>query len=146
MRQAREARAAREQALAAREEGIEAALVDFFRAVSEVGRINEQAKARADALLAEATRTGEAPWAAACAAVARLRELVGNNAQVVELCGLRLEDVRNMLAATRASEEPPAGALGAGRQGEPGAAPGAADELAGEPAPGESLPPPMATG
>ena len=82
VRRAREASAVREKALAVREKAIEAALIDFFRAVGEVERINDQARARADTLLAEATRASETPWSAACAAVRRLRELVGNNAQV----------------------------------------------------------------
>jgi hypothetical protein len=146
VRRAREARAAREETLAARETAIEAALVDFFRAVGEVERIKEQAKARADALLAEATRVAETPWAAACTAVQRLRELVGNNAQVAELCGLKLEDVRDMLAAIKASEEPRADGGETSRPGEPGTTPEARDEVAGEPASGELSPPRTATG
>lgn len=129
VRRAREARAAREEALAVREEAIEAALVDYFRAAGEVDRIREQARVRADALLAEATRVTSAPWAAACTAVRRLRDLVGNNAQVAQLCGLRPEDVRIMLAATRGDEGPPVDAGETTYHAEP------AGELAGEPAP-----------
>lgn len=106
VRRAREARAAREEALTEREEAIEAALVDYFRASGEADRIKQQAKAKADALVVEAARVAKVPWAEACAAVRRLRELVGNNAQVAELCGLRLGEVREMLAATQPNEEP----------------------------------------
>jgi hypothetical protein len=127
VRRAREARAAREEALAAREEAIEVALVDYFRAAGEADRIREQARARADALLTEATRVASVPWAAACAAVRRLRDLVGNNAQVAELCGLKPEEVRGMLAATRAGEAP----TDAGKTARPAESP---DELVGEPA------------
>jgi hypothetical protein len=110
MRLARERRAAREQALAAREKAIEAALVDYFRAAGEAERVKQAARVKTDALLAEAARVAETPWAAACAAVRRLRDLCSNNAEVAQLCGLRLEDVREMLAATRSSQEPPAAA------------------------------------
>ena len=105
VRRAREARAAREEALTAREEAIEAALVDYFRAAGEVERINQQAQAKADALVNEAVRVAAAPWAEACAAVRRLRELLGSNAAVGKLCGLKLERVREMLAATRVDKE-----------------------------------------
>jgi hypothetical protein len=108
IRRAREARAAREEAMAAREKAIEAALIDYFTAAGEAERISEQAKARAGALLADAARTAEAPRAAARAAVRRLRDLLGSNAQVAELCELRPEEVRDMLAATRPGHEPSA--------------------------------------
>ena len=104
VRRAREARAAREEALTAREEAIEAALVDYFRAAGEVERIKHQAQAKADALVNEAARVAATPWADACAAVRRLRELLGSNAAVAKLCGLKLEGVRDMLAATRTDE------------------------------------------
>jgi hypothetical protein len=84
--------------------------VDYFRAAGEADRIREQARARADALLTEATRVASVPWAAACAAVRRLRDPVGNNMQVAELCGLKPEEVRGMLAAIREGEQPPADA------------------------------------
>lgn len=137
VRRAREARAAREQALAAREEAIEATLVAYFQAIGEVERITQQAQVKADALLAEAARTAATPRAAACAAVRQLRELVGNNAQVAELCGLKLEEVRDMLAATRADEAPPDASETEGHE-ESRTTP---DGAAGEPAPGE--PPPQ---
>jgi hypothetical protein len=79
------------------------ALVDYFRAVGEAERIKLQAQLKADALLAEATRAVATPWAAACAAVRRLRDLCDNNA---ELCGLKLEDVRDMLGASRNEVSP----------------------------------------
>ncbi len=132
VRRAREARAAREEALAAREEAIETALVDYFRAVGETERIKQQAQLKADALLAEATRAVATPWAAACAAVRRLRDLCDNNAEVAELCGLKLEDVRDMLAASRNEDSPVADTAETQGSGETGATPDAADELAGE--------------
>jgi hypothetical protein len=82
------------------------ALVDYFRAVGEAERIKLQAQLKADALLAEATRAVATPWAAACAAVRRLRDLCDNNAEVAELCGLKLEDVRDMLGASRNEVSP----------------------------------------
>jgi hypothetical protein len=107
VRRAREARAVREEALTAREEAIEAALIDYFRAVGEVERIKQRAQTKADALVDEAARVAAVPWAEACAAVRRLRELLGNNAAVGQLCGLRLEDVRGVLAPARVNEEAP---------------------------------------
>jgi hypothetical protein len=129
VRRAREARAAREEALAAREEAIEVALVDYFRAVGETERIKQQAQLKADALLAEATRATATPWAAACAAVRRLRDLCDNNAELAELCGLKLEDVRDMLAARR-NEESPATDVAETPPGESKATLNGADELA----------------
>lgn len=105
VRLARERRAAREEAFAVREKAIESALVDYFRAAGEVERVKQAAQVKADAVLAEAARVALTPWAAACAAVRRLRDLCENNAEVAQLCGLRLEDVRDMLAAARAGEE-----------------------------------------
>jgi len=129
VRRAREARAAREEALAAREEAIEAALVDYFRAIGETERIKQQAQLKADAVLAEATRAVATPWAAACAAVRRLRDLCDNNAEVAELCGLKLEDVRDMLIVSRTEESPTADAAETPRPGDSRAALGGAEEL-----------------
>ena len=134
VRRAREARAAREEALAIREAQVEAALVEFFAAKGEVERIRQQATLKADAVLAEAARVAVAPWAAACAAVRRLRDLCGSNATVAELCGLKLQDVREMLAVPRAGEEPPpAGADEAADPGESTGDTGAPDDVAEEP-------------
>jgi hypothetical protein len=133
VRRAREVRVAREEALAAREKAIEAVLVEYFKAAGEVDRIKHMAQVKADAVLAEATRSTATPWAAACAAVRRLRDLCENNAEVAGLCGLRLEDVRDMLAATRAGEEPPAGGAGeAARPVESQSAAAVSDEVADE--------------
>jgi hypothetical protein len=109
VRRAREARAARKEKLAAREEAIESALVAYFQAVGEVERVRQQAQVKAHALLAEADRVAATPWASACAAVRQLRDLPGSNNQVAELCGLRPEEVREMLVTTRPAREPPAG-------------------------------------
>jgi hypothetical protein len=146
VRRAREARAAREKVLAAREKAIEAALVDFFQAVAEVERVKDQAQGKADALLAEAARVAGAPWAAACAAVRRLRELLGSNALVAELCGLRLEDVREMVAATGPPAEPPADAGETSGSSKPGVARDAPDEPGRAPAADEGASPPAEEG
>jgi hypothetical protein len=119
VRRAREARAAREEALTAREEAIEEALVDYFRAAGEVDRIRQQAQARADALVSEAGRIAGTPWAEACAALRRLRELLGSNAAVAELCELKVADVRDMLAAARPDEAPAAAAGSLGTRSHP---------------------------
>jgi hypothetical protein len=122
VRRAREVRVAREEALAAREKAIEAALVEYFRAAGEADRVRQAAQVKAEAVLAEAARAAAVPWAAACAAVRRLRDLCDSNGEVAQLCGLKLEDVREMLAVTRAGEEP--ATAGGDEAAGPGESPG----------------------
>ena len=115
VRRAREARAARERARGAREDQIEAALADLLASLAEVERLRGLARQKADGVLADGERAAARHYAAACAAAGTLRGLLGSNTAVAELCELRAEDVRDMLAAARARE--PASAQSATPEG-----------------------------
>lgn len=99
VRRAREALAERDRARKEREGRIEAALANVFTALAEVERLRDAARQRADKALADGERAAARPYAEACAAVLVLHDLLGSNAAVAGLCELRLEDVRDMLAA-----------------------------------------------
>jgi hypothetical protein len=101
VRRAREARAKRDQARKVREDQVETALASLFAALAEVERLRASARRKADAALTDGEQAIAGPYAAACTAVRRLRELLGSNIAVAELCELRVEDVRDMLAAAR---------------------------------------------
>lgn len=109
VRRAREARAKRDRARKVREDQIEAALAALFAALAEVERLRTAARRKADVVLADGERAIAGPYAAACTAVRTLHDLLGSNTAVAELCELRAEDVRDMLAATRARQPGPAG-------------------------------------
>lgn len=102
VRRAREARAKRDQARKVREDQVETALASLFAALAEVERLRALARRKADAALADGERAIAGPYAAACTAVRTLHELLGSNTAVAELCELRVEDVRDMLAVARA--------------------------------------------
>jgi hypothetical protein len=108
VRRASEARAGRERARKAREDQIEAALANLFTSLAEVERLRAAARHKADTVLADGERTAARHYAAACAAARTLRDLLGSNTAVAELCELRVEDVRDMLAATRRQQVAPA--------------------------------------
>jgi hypothetical protein len=102
-RQARAAKAARDAERQQRERQIEAALADYYEARARVEGIREAARARADAALADGKRAAAEPAAAVNAAIRTLRDLCDTNAEVAELCGLTLAEVRERLAAARAA-------------------------------------------
>lgn len=104
VRRAREARAKRDQARKVREDQVEAALASLFAALAEVERLQALARRKADAALADGERAIAEPYAAACTAMRTLRELLGSNSALAELCELRVEDVREMLAAARTQQ------------------------------------------
>jgi hypothetical protein len=144
VRRASEARAARERARKAREDQIEAALASLFASLAEVERLRAAARRKADALLADGERTAARHYATACAAARTLRDLLGSNTAVAELCELRVEDVRDMLAATRAQQVAPADGVapddltdaddGNGAAGDPGEGAGSQSATAIDPA------------
>jgi hypothetical protein len=104
VRRARLARAERDQARKAREDQIEAALANLFTSLAEVERLRAAARQKADVILADGERAAARHYAAACEAVRTLRDLLGSNTAVAELCDLRAEDVKDMLAAVRSQE------------------------------------------
>jgi len=101
LRRARAAAAAAEAERAARHKRVEAALAEYFEAASAAGRIRDAAKARADKVRAAAEEAAAGHDAAACAAIARLRELGQVNAQISALCGISVTAVRAMAGRGR---------------------------------------------
>lgn len=104
VRRAREARAKRERARKVREDQIEAALASLFASLAAVERLQAAARRKADMALADGERAIAGPYEAACDAVRTLHDLLGSNTAVAELCELRLEVVRDMLAVARTQE------------------------------------------
>jgi hypothetical protein len=98
-RQALKAKAQRDEMRRVREAEIEAALAGYYLATSQAERIRDNARRRADAMLADGERQAAAPVADAVAAVRRLRDLAGGIAEVAQLCGLTQAAVRGMLTA-----------------------------------------------
>jgi len=115
LRRARAASAAAAAERAARHKRVEAALAQYFESASVAGRIRDTARARADKVLAAAEEAAAEHDAAACAAIARLRELGQVNAQISGLCGISVTAVRAMAGRGRAAVAENAGAAdGAG--------------------------------
>lgn len=115
LRQARQAKAAREAERMAREQAIEAALADFFEQHGRAASLREEAARRADALVRDAETKAAAYEAAARAAVRALRALVESHAEVAELTGLSLGTVRGMLTSSVETGE--SGSAAAGERG-----------------------------
>jgi len=114
LRAAQQAKAERDAERALREQQVEAALTDFYEATARVVRIRDEARRKADGLVAAAEQACGDPVAQAREAVCRLRELTGSTTEVARLCGLGVAAVREMLAAA----EPDASAPRGGRRGE----------------------------
>jgi hypothetical protein len=102
LRRAQEAKAQRDAERMRREARVEAALADYYQATAEAERIRAAARRKADGITAEAVKAAARPLAAARDAVRRLRELLGGNAEVAELCGISTAMVRDILAAPTA--------------------------------------------
>jgi hypothetical protein len=98
LRRAQEAKAERDAARIQREAAIEAALADYYQATAAAEQMWSAARNKADATLAEAERATAVPIAAAHDAVRRLRDLLGGNAEVAELCGISTAAVREILS------------------------------------------------
>lgn len=100
-RQARLAKAARDAAREARERAIEKALADYFEARSQAESVRAAARAKADAALADGEDAAAESMTAVCTAIRTLRDLCDSNAEVAELCGVPVADIRESLAAAR---------------------------------------------
>jgi hypothetical protein len=100
-RQARLAKAARDAAREARERAIEKALADYFEAWAQAEAVRAAARERADAALADGERAAAESMTAICTAIRTLRDLCGSNAEVAELCGIPVADIREFLVAAR---------------------------------------------
>jgi len=117
LRAAQQAKAERDAERAQRERQIEAALTDFYEATARVVRIRDEARRKADGLVAAAEQACGDPATQARAAVRRLRKLTGGTTEVARLCGLNVAAVREMLAAPEPGP-PDVAARGSGRSGE----------------------------
>jgi hypothetical protein len=100
-RQARLAKASRDAVREARERAIEKALADYFEAQAQTEAIRAAAREKADALLADGERVAAESMTAVATAIRTLRDLCDSNAEVAELCGIPVADIREFLAATR---------------------------------------------
>jgi hypothetical protein len=98
-RQARLAKAARDAARNARERAIEKALADYFEARAQAEAIRAAARERANAALADGERAAAESMTAVCMAIRTLRDLCDSNAEVAELCGITVADIREFLVA-----------------------------------------------
>jgi len=100
-RQARIAKAARDAARKEHEHAIEKALADYFEAQARAESIRAAARARADAALSDGERAATESIAAVRTAIRTLRDLCASNAEVAELCGVPVADVRELLLEAR---------------------------------------------
>jgi hypothetical protein len=104
LRRAQQAKAERDSERTLRERQIEIALADYFEAAERIRRIRQDARHKADAVLEAAGQAEQVPFAIACEAIGRLRELTGSNGEVAALCGLTIAAIREMLAQTRPAQ------------------------------------------
>ena len=107
LRRAQQAKAERDSERALRERQIEIALADYFEAAERIRRIRQNARHKADGVLAAAGQAEQVPLAIAREAIGRLRELTGSNGEVAALCGLTIAAIREMLAQTRPAPAQP---------------------------------------
>jgi hypothetical protein len=99
VRRAHEATSQRDLERRLQEERIEAALADYYQATGEAERIRTAARRKAEGITAAAGQAAAGSVVAARDAVRRLRDLLGGNAAVAELCGISTAKVREYLAA-----------------------------------------------
>jgi hypothetical protein len=104
-RQARLAKATRDAAQKVRERAIEKALADYFEAQAQAEAIRAAARAKADAALADGERAAAESMTAICTAIRTLRDLCASNAEVAELCGIPVADIRELLVSARGASD-----------------------------------------
>ena len=103
-RRAMQAKAARDQARKLREDRIAEVLADYYLAAGQARRLREQARLKADAVLADGEKAAQVSDASAAQAVRALRDLLGGIAEVAELCDLSQPAVRDLLATPKAGQ------------------------------------------
>ena len=102
-RRAMQAKAARDQASKLREDQIGAVLSDYYLAAGQAQRLRDQARQKADAVLADGEDAAQVADASAAQAVRTLRKLLGGVPEVAELCDLPQAAVRSLLATPKAA-------------------------------------------
>jgi hypothetical protein len=106
VRAAQDAKARRDAERLRREQMVDGALADFYEATAKAEALREQARVRAEQLVEQAELAAAEPERAARAAVLRLHGLGETREQIADLTGLRLVEVRAMLAESAAEPEP----------------------------------------
>ena len=139
VRTAQEAKARRDAERLRREQMVDGALADFYEEMARAEALRELARARAARLIEHAETAAAEPERAAHAAVLRLHELGESREQIADLTGLRLVEVRAMLAET-AAPEPAAAAAGAASDARPTTVTESAEPTAAEPGPAGEMP------
>lgn len=102
VRAAQEAKARRDAERLRRERMVDGALADYYEATARAGAVREQARVRAERLVEQAELAAAEPERAARAAVLRLHDLGETREQIADLTGLRLAEVRTLLAESAA--------------------------------------------
>jgi hypothetical protein len=100
IRRAREVKTARDARLRVRELDVETTLSQYYEGVTASEEIMERATVRAREILTDAERAAAAPRRAAKVAMRRLKDLGEDRASLVELTGLSLAQVRELLTDT----------------------------------------------
>jgi hypothetical protein len=101
LRKARELRVARELERKQLDDQLDAALADLLESSSKAQSVRENARARADELIAKGEVEAVGFEMEAAKAVRLLRKLGQTNAQIAEFCGVSVGGLRGMLALTR---------------------------------------------
>lgn len=104
VRKAHEATAERDTQRRQRDRQIEDALADYYQAAADAERIRAAARRKADSAIAAGEQAAAGPADAIRDAVRRLRELLGGNAEVAQLCGITTAQVREYLAVAAAGQ------------------------------------------
>jgi hypothetical protein len=101
LRKARELRVAREAARKQLDDQLDGAVADLLESVSKARNARENAKARAEELIAKGEAEAASFEALAAKSVRLLRDLGQTNAQIAELCAVSVPALRGMLAMAR---------------------------------------------
>jgi vacuolar-type H+-ATPase subunit H len=99
-----QAKAARDQARKLREDQIATVLSDYYLAAGHAQRLRDQARQKAEAVLADGEEAARMLDASAARAVRVLRTLLGGVPEVAELCDLTQAAVRSLLATPKAAD------------------------------------------
>lgn len=140
VRTAQEAKARRDAERRRREQDVESALADFYEATARAEALREQARLRAERMIEQAELAAAEPERAGHAAVVRLSELGESREQIADLTGLRLVEVRALLAEPERAASPRSAAGPGAPKPRPAPEPVAAGPVAMAPGSGGDAP------